>query len=278
MGAGALGSVLGALLSRRNDVLLVTRGRHLDAIKENGLRITGLINEVFHLDAEKYYPGGFDLVIITVKAYQTEEAKKAVMREYSGEMVITFQNGVGIVDMLKDLDIIGGSTSMGATRIAPGIVKYAGEGDTYIGEVNGKISERVIKIAKNFTSCGIETVPVDNIIERRWIKAAVNACINPLTAILGIKNGELRNSYLNNIVRCVARECEEVLKDKGITADIYTEAEKVIDATSENISSMLQDIKHKRRTEIDYILRPFLSGKCSETLYWLIKHKEKSNN
>ncbi len=274
MGAGALGSVLGAILSKKNEVLLITRGAHYEAIREFGLKVEGLITGAFNLDAETYYPGGYDLVIFAVKAYQTEEAKKVVAEEYSGEMVTTFQNGIGIVNMLSDFDIIPGSTSIGATMIEPGVVRYSGMGDTHIGEKNGEMSERVQNLADNFTECGLKTLAVRDIMAKRWVKAAVNACINPLTAMLGTKNGMLLDNNLMNIVKCLAMECEAVIREHGVSVDVLEEVEKVIRRTAENKSSMLQDIERGKKTEIDYISGPFLAGNCNRTLYHMVRFRE----
>lgn len=275
-GAGALGSVIGALLSRRNEVLLITRGEHLKSIRENGLKVTGITEGIFHLEAESYYPGGYDLIILTVKAYDTEEAIENIKREYKGEAIMTFQNGVGIVDMLSNFDVIPGVTTHGATLISPGVVRHAGYGDTYIGEKNGEISERVLMIARNFTECGLKTEVVNDIMERRWIKAAINACINPLTAVLGVKNGRLLNENLREIMKGIGEECSIALKKRGIDADVYALALEVVEKTKENKSSMLQDILLGRRTEVDYIVGPFIDGKCNRMMYNLVKFLEEN--
>ncbi|WP_048103775.1 ketopantoate reductase family protein [Aciduliprofundum sp. MAR08-339] len=276
-GAGSLGSVLGAILSRKNDVLLITRGEHLRAIQENGLRVEGMVNDLFHIDALDHYPGGFDLLILTVKAYQTESAAEEIKKQYDGEPVITFQNGVGVVDILKKygFDVIPGVTTMGATRTLPGVVMYAGYGDTFIGEENGRFSERVIHFAENFTECGLRVEVVNDIMERRWVKAAINACINPLTAIMRVPNGKLADKELVEIVKCVADECSAVLSDMGIYADVFSLAMDVIEKTAKNRSSMLQDIEMGRKTEIDFITGPFIQGMCNKMLYHMVKFMEK---
>ncbi len=276
-GAGALGSVFGAILSRKNDVVLITRGKHLKKIREEGLCVKGLTNGIFHLDSLSYYPGNADLIILTVKSYQTEDAIKEIKKEYKNEIIITFQNGIGIVEILKDFDVIPGVTTHGATLLEPGIVSHTGYGKTYIGEKDGKITERVKKIADNFTNCGLKTEVVNNIMERRWLKVAINSCINPLTAIAGVKNGELINDEnLHNIMKCVAEECEKKLKEMKIKGDILSLAEEVIRDTKENYSSMLQDIMRGKKTEVDYIVKPFIEGKCNFVLYNLIKNLESS--
>lgn len=275
-GAGSLGSVLGAILSKKNEVLLITRGEHLRAIRDRGLRVEGITNGIFHLQAQDHYPGGFDLIILTVKAYQTESAAGEIKKHYSGEPVITFQNGVGVVDILKKygFDIIPGVTSMGANRISPGVVMHAGYGDTFIGEEDGRLSGRVINFAENFTGCGLKVEVVNDIMERRWIKAAINSCINPLTAILGVTNGKLGEKELVELVKCVADECSAVLSDMGIYVDVFSLAMNVIEKTAKNRSSMLQDIERGRKTEIEFITKPFTSGICNKMLYHMVRFME----
>ncbi len=269
--------MVGALLSRKNDVLLITRGEHLHAIRKRGLEIRGITQGVFELEAESEYPGGFDLIILTVKAYQTEEAAREIKREYTGEPIITFQNGVGIVDILKsfNFDVIPGVTTHGATMITPGVVRHAGYGDTYIGEMDGHLSERVIRMAENFTQCDFKTEVVNDIMERRWIKAAINACINPLTAILHVPNGALINEDIREVMECIANECSQILSSKGINANVYELALEVVEKTRENKSSMLQDIDRGRRTEVDYIVKPFIDGICTRVVYNMVKFLEK---
>ncbi|OYT60432.1 2-dehydropantoate 2-reductase [Euryarchaeota archaeon ex4484_178] len=275
-GAGSLGSVIGALLSKKNDVLLITRGEHLLAIRERGLELRGLTRGIFDLEAESYYPGGFDLIILTVKAYDTQKAAEDIKKEYGDESLITFQNGVGIVDMLRDFDVIPGVTSHGATMISPGVVKHAGYGDTFIGEKDGHLSERVFEIARNFTDCGLKTEVVNDIMERRWIKAAINACINPLAAVMNVPNGVLvEDEHLREIMRCIADECSRTLAEREINVDVYSLAVDVARKTEENICSMLQDIRRGKRTEIDFITAPFISGICNLTLYRMIKFLER---
>ncbi len=274
-GAGSIGSVLGAILSKKNEVLLITRGEHLRAIKERGLRLQGYTEGIFRLDAESYYPGEFDLIILTVKAHQTEEARRTIKKEYNGEPVITFQNGVGIISLLGEFDVIPGVTTHGATLLSPGVVRHAGIGDTYIGEINGEITERVLRIAKNFTACGMKTEVVNDIMERRWIKAALNAVINPITAIFNVSNGILvENEDISEMARCVSDEISEILSIRGIHVDLYSLVMDVAKKTRENKSSMLQDVLNGRRTEVDYIVKPFTEGKCATLLYHMVKFLE----
>ncbi len=232
----------------------------------------GQTSGTFYLPAESSYPGNYDIIVLTVKAYQTSEAIESISKVYNGEPIITFQNGVGIVEILNEFDVIPGVITHGANIVAPGIVNHAGYGDTYIGEIDGKISNRVRDIAKLFTRSGLKTEAVNDIMKRRWLKAAVNGIINPITAIAKVKNGELLNNpHLVEIAKCLEGEIYSSLKNKGFVADLHSLVEDVILKTKENRSSMLQDIERGKRTEIDYILKPFVGGPCSMMVYHLVK-------
>ena len=239
------------------------------------MRVEGFTNGLFKIPVEEHYLGGYDIIILTVKTYQTTEAIRDIKREYKDEIVVTFQNGVGIVDILEGFDVIPGITTHGATLLSPGIVKHAGYGDTYIGEKNGELTERVFEIAKNFTESGLKTEVVNDIMERRWVKAAINAVINPLTAIFSVKNGKiLEDENLREMAKCISQELSSFLQRKGIKEDIYSIVKDVVLKTKENESSMFQDIKMGRKTEVDYILKPFYSEKCIYLLYQMIKYFE----
>jgi 2-dehydropantoate 2-reductase len=102
-GAGAMGGVIGALLSRRQDVLLVTRGEHLEAIKSSGLTIDGVVKENFQINASdsSSLSGKYDLILVTVKAYSTEEAASACKDLLDREgVILTIQNGLGNAEKL----------------------------------------------------------------------------------------------------------------------------------------------------------------------------------
>jgi len=238
--------------------------------------VQGQTPGTFYLSAKSKYPGNYDLIVLTVKAYQTSEAIESISKVYTGEPIITFQNGVGIVELLSEFDVIPGVITHGANIVEPGVVEHAGYGDTYIGEIDGKISDRVRKLARLFTSSGLKTEAVTDIMGRRWLKAAINSVINTITAIADVRNGELlRNAHLMEIAKCLEYELSESLKNKGLKVNLHEAVEDVILKTQENRSSMLQDIKQSKKTEVDYILKPLIGGPCSTVIYHLIKVLEK---
>lgn len=262
-GAGALGSVLGALLSRRQNVLLVTRGEHLEAIKKEGLTIDGLIHENFQLssDDSSSLKGKYDIILVTTKAYATEEAANACKDLLSeGGVVMTVQNGIGNAEKLAKVfgreKVVAGVTSMAAHRIRPGTVNYVAEGEILIGSLTN--DPRPMKVIEEaFKKTRIRTVRSENITGAIWSKAIVNAAINTLTTVFDVRNGAIaENPVLRNLAMNICEEGMGVAKAWGIRLEPPDVSNYMLDIakrTAANKSSMTMDIELKRRTEIDAI-------------------------
>jgi len=264
-GAGAIGSLLGAHLSKNNNVLLIGRKSHILSIKKNKLIIKGKtnlkikINAVESVDGAKFKP---DILILTVKSYDTEQAILQVKKIIDKNTIImSLQNGLDNIDEIKQHigyeRIIAGVTTHGALVSKPGIILHTGIGTTILGELNGKKTKRIVDIINCFNKSGIETLFSKDIIKEIWIKTVVNSSINPLTAIFDCKNGYLlKNPVLENILEKICKESSIIAKADGINISHKNALEKtkdVIRKTSENYSSMLQSLKKDGRTEIESI-------------------------
>jgi 2-dehydropantoate 2-reductase len=264
-GAGAIGSLLGAFLSKKNDVLLIGRKSHILSIKKNDLIIQGKTNLKIKIKAMEKV-GGLklkpDLLILTVKSYDTEsailQAKKIIDND---TIVLSLQNGLDNIDRIKQYisyeNIIAGVTTHGAFFPEPGIIKHTGKGITILGELNGIKTERIVNIVKCFNESGIETIFSKDIINEIWFKAIINSSINPLTAIFKCKNGYLlENPILENLVEKICMESTKVANSEGVNLSHQSMIKKtklVIRNTSENYSSMFQSLKKGKKTEIDFI-------------------------
>ena len=250
-GAGALGSLFGGLLSKCHDVLLVGRKEHMNAISKRGLRIEGITNEIFYPNVE-WDGSDYDLMILTVKAYDTEKSMEQAIKKFGVMPVLSLQNGLGNEDIIAKFvgneNTIGGVTNHGVTFVSSGRIKHAGKGITIIGGKN----DMVEKIANAFNKCGIETKISKNIKEEIWRKTIINSAINSLTTILKCKNGELIK--YKNLIKKICNEGAKVAKMEGYSInDAFEKTMDVIINTKNNYSSMLQDIMNKKRTEINEI-------------------------
>lgn len=261
-GAGAMGSLFGSRLSIRNHVTLVGRREHVRAIREKGLVVRGETKGVFYIDAienVEEYEGYPDLILIAVKSYDTEDAVREIVRRFGKEIyVVSLQNGLDNLDKMKkhlgEDRIILALTTEACTFSRPGEVLHTGRGKTILGSLTE--IDMVEKLREELNLVGFEAEISKDIIRDMWRKAMINACINPLTALLEVENGRLKNPVLFEIVRRVCRECVDVAVAKGLDIeydDMLKEVEEVIDATSRNLSSMLQSLMRGRKTEIDSI-------------------------
>jgi 2-dehydropantoate 2-reductase len=268
VGAGAMGSLFGALLSEAgNDVWLYDVWReHVDTINKNGLRVeregdTRVVRISASTDQGEIGPAG--LVIIFVKSTQTGPAAETA-RDLAGSdgSVLTLQNGMGNADIISEfidpVRIFAGTTSHGATLLEAGSIRHAGVGPTTIGAwaASEKGFENARRVAEFLTRAGIDTDAVENVHAVVWNKLLINIGINAITALTGIKNGQLLDlECTRDISRAAVEEAMSVARALGIqiNEDAVDHVIKVAQATAANRSSMGQDIDNKRQTEISAI-------------------------
>ncbi|MCD6512943.1 MAG: 2-dehydropantoate 2-reductase [Thermoplasmata archaeon] len=252
-GAGAIGSLFAALLSENHEVLVVGRKEHIEAIFRHGLIVEGITNGVFYPETE-YDGSRYDVIILSTKAYDTETAIKEAVEKFGVMPVVSIQNGLRNEERIAEHvgweNVVGGVTTHGVTFMEPGRIKHAGRGKTLLG---GFLSnEMANRIAKAFNESGIETVVTEDIMEEIWRKSIVNSAINGLTALLRCRNGELKK--IKEIVMEICEEGEKIAMAYGYDIhDAFERAMEVIDNTSMNYSSMLQDVLNGKRTEVEEI-------------------------
>ena len=266
IGAGAMGSLFGGLLTLSGeDVWLVDiRKENINAMKLKGLTIEEkgkTLNVPVNAVTDIASIGTADLVIYFVKTYQTERAASdSLVLQKKDTVFLTLQNGLGNEEVLcKKVDqkkVILGVTGQGATLLEPGHIHHAGWGETQIGELDGKMTKRANQIAQMFQKAGLPTHVSSKIQDLIWQKLFANVGINALTALTGLKNGQLLDyPETVRLMEALVSEAVEVAQQKGIRVE-GNPIEKVkhtAEATRENRSSMGQDFDHKRRTEIDAI-------------------------
>lgn len=264
MGAGAIGSLFGGRLANSHDVVLIGREPHVDAINTQGLELTGETEQTIQVEARTDTAGmrPADVLLLTVKAHQTEQAMQDA-QDAIGEdtFVVSLQNGLGnlsTVARFVDPDrIIGGTTSHGCIFHGPGHVEHTGQGDTVIGPPSPPDLPAHHELAEALTDAGLDTDVVSDITPRLWEKVAVNAAINPITAITGLPNGALIDlPELDRLLVELVQETTNVAQARGIEAqeDAWVERTRTVaKQTANNRSSMLQDVQSGQRTEIDAI-------------------------
>lgn len=269
VGPGAMGCLFGAFLSKsdsKQEVWLLDKNKErVSLLNQHGIKVEGISgNWSTHVKAaaDVKQIQNADLIIICVKSYDTKEAilqVKPLIGENTG--ILTLQNGIGNVEIIGEVagpeKVIGGITSQGATLIAPGHIRHAGRGETVIGRIDGKIPVEMRSIREIFNKAGFELRISRDIKGLLWSKLIINVGINALTAVTRLRNGKLIEfEGTRKILQQLVSEASRVAKRKRIKLiydDPLSKVESVCEATATNISSMLQDVLRKRRTEVDFI-------------------------
>ncbi len=263
MGAGAVGGYFGACLGRRaHDVTFVARGANLDALRREGLRITGAMGDfhVPHVQATDDPSGsrGFDLVLLCVKNYDLEDAAAAVAR--AGAMYLTLQNGVDAPGRARDVlgpVVLAGSTGIVSDLPEPGHVHVVSSyGWIRFGEVDGGgVTERVRDVGRWLDAEGIEAIPVDDARIALWEKMSLMCGMAGLTTLHQRPMGEiLTNPDLRWTFTEIIGECERIARAKGVPLPDDFVALRLryadrIDPTA--MSSMSRDFARGRRIELE---------------------------
>ncbi len=275
-GAGALGSVVGGLLARAGwPVVLLGRDPHLAAIRRHGLRIEGLFgtHRVRELDCATDVAdvrGPFRAVFLTVKAWDTAAMTAAVAPLLARDgALLCFQNGLGNLEQAAAAvgaeRVLGGRVIFGAEIPEPGCVRVTVYADPVLigapDTTDAALRAAAERWAARLNEAGIPSQPTDAIVAELWAKVLYNAALNPLGALLGLRYGDLpADRDTRAIMDTVIEEAFAVAAAEAVTlawpdAAAYRDVfyGRLVPATADHRSSMLQDVERGRPTEIDAI-------------------------
>jgi 2-dehydropantoate 2-reductase len=262
MGTGAVGAYYGACLLRGDrDVTFVARGANLDALRFNGLRVTGAMGD-FGFDrvnaVEASEAGSADLVLLCVKNYDLEDAARAISG--AGEIVLTLQNGVDAPSVAREVlgdVVVAGSTGIVADYPEPGHVDCVSAyawmrfGEMY----GGGISDRVERVNECLGVDGIEPIPVPDARVALWEKMSLMCGMAGLTTLLQRPMGEiLGDMELRERFESIVRECEAVARAKGVplSKDFVSDRMGYADRIDPGaMSSMSRDLLRGKRIELE---------------------------
>lgn len=304
-GLGAVGQVLGGFLQKAgHDVSAVGRSKVTAAVNHSGIDISGIWGEhIIKLsrtceDIKELPIEPFDLIILTIKSFDTHFAANAV-KKFVGKktIVICAQNGYGNYETASDIlgkdHVLQARLLFGAESLEPGKVKISVFGDDILlGSPKHCIAKDHIKdIAKIFTEAEIPTRYTEDIEAYLWAKILYNCALNPLSAILETHYGALgEDQNFMAVMEGVILEIFNVADAYNIpmlwdTPASYTRFfyEKLLPPTAAHHASMLQDIKKGRPTEIDALNgamvrlgeKKGIDVSINRTLMWIIRGKEK---
>ena len=263
VGTGAMASLFAArLLAAGFPVLMLGSWQAgLQALRSHGVRLVDLEGRETSCPV-RVYEGpveclGARSALVLVKSWQTSVATYQLAHCLGPQgLALTLQNGLGnreiLTETLGEERVALGVTTLGANLIEPGRVRLAGDGSIQLGD-----HPRLDPLAEMLRVAGfhVETIPDTRALV--WGKLAINAAINPLTALLQVPNGELlQRPTARALMGSAAAEVEAVAAARGVRlpySDTPSAAEEVARRTSANYSSMLCDIQRGAPTEIDAI-------------------------
>jgi 2-dehydropantoate 2-reductase len=276
-GAGALGGVFGAFLARAgHPVTLLGRPAVIDAVRRNGLAVTGLWGE-HRVDglglarAPGELSGTFAVVLVAVKSYATAEVARAVAPHVAPDgVVVSLQNGLGNVEAIAaavgEGRAGGARVIFGAEVTAPGTVAVTVYADPVLvgsphAAAHPGLADRLRAVVMALARTPIPAAWTDDLPAALWGKVLYNSALNPLGALLGVPYGALaEDPHTRALMDAVVGEAFAVARASGVRlpwpgpeaylAHFYG---RLVPPTAGHRSSMLQDLAAGRPTEIGAI-------------------------
>jgi 2-dehydropantoate 2-reductase len=299
VGAGAIGGYLGVKLALAGeDVTLIARGAHLEAIKKNGLKLvmndgTEHVAKNVRATHDMAEAGPHDIVILGMKSHQIEPVAPQLRHLFhDGTIVVTTQNGIpwwyfhkhggelegkpvtsvdpkGVVRANIEADRVIGCVVYPATEIAePGVIRHI-EGDRFpVGELDGRESERVRMISDLLVKAGFKSPILPNIRSEMWLKLWGNLTFNPISALTHSTLVDICQFPLTrDLAANMMTEAQTIANKLGVEFRVPLEkriagAEKV----GKHKTSMLQDVEGGRAIEIDALVGAVVElGRMTDT-------------
>ena len=288
-GTGAMACLFAARLSAAGQAvgMIGTWPAGLAALRVHGVRQVGEQGREEAYPVQVLEPGApcrpAAFALVLVKSWQTDRAARQLQHCLAEDgLAISLQNGLGNREILAE--VLGaerssqGVTTAGASLLEPGRVLPAGNGKVMLEDRPG-----LQPLAGCLRAAGFQVETGADSASLIWGKLAINAAINPLTALLGVTNGELLNRpAARQLMEALATETATVAGRLGIHlpfADPLAAVEAVARDTAGNRSSMLQDLERGAPTEIDAICGQIVTAgraagvptPVNETLWKLVK-------
>ena len=268
MGAGAIGGFFGGRLAKAGfDVNFIARGLHLDAIRENGLKVLSPLGDF------KVYPikvtdepakiGPVDVILFMVKNYDTRQAAEQIRPMVGPDTaIIPFQNGVDAQAILSNFlgaeKVLGGAAFIPASILEPGIIKHDAKlAKLVFGEFNKKTTQRTLGFLDALEKAGISGEISTDISKVLWSKLMFLTSMSAINCItrkpVGLVQSDIETIAL---YKDAMREVDAVAAAQGVSLGEEVIENNMALAHSfppDTKTSMFQDLEAGRRLEIEYL-------------------------
>jgi 2-dehydropantoate 2-reductase len=276
LGAGAMGSAIGALLHKAGHqvTLIDVSPPAIQAIQSHGLIIRNKAGEQetlhIRITDQPASAGVADLLLVFVKCYHTEVAVKSALPIVGpNTTVLSLQNGWGngprIAGIVGREHVVLGVCYHSATVLSPGHVLHAGQGKTFMGELDGSDSPRLQQIVQSFNAAGIAVEPSGQVLKEIWSKLALNVATLPTSSTVRVTADHLLDTpEMQEVMKGLLQEVVAVANAQNIPLD-FNERWEAITGLLRKLApgtkgSMLQDVEARRQTEIDVMCGAIIEG------------------
>lgn len=271
MGAGSVGCFFGGMLARAGeDVTLIARAAHVEAIRQNGLYM-----ECIHF--QEYVPvkatvevasiKDADIILLCVKSPDTQKTIEAIHPYLKkGVIILSLQNGVSNCDVIKQhvsLHVYPAVVYVATGMVAPGHLKHFGRGELLVGDldnqhlVNDLVQQELKLLTEIFSSAGVPCDISVNIKYELWSKFLVNCCYNGISAIGQTQYGKMAaQPEIKALIEQITKEFLLIAQKEGVVITPEQAAylnQQIATSMSGQRSSTAQDLSRKKPTEIDYL-------------------------
>jgi 2-dehydropantoate 2-reductase len=265
IGTGGIGGYFGGLLARAGmDIHFVARGKHLQAIQEEGLQVVsnqGSFRVMIHATSEPHEIGPVDLLLFCVKSFDTMDAARfAAPMVEDDTIILSLQNGIDNVQKISGFygeeRTLEGTCYVEASIASPGVIAHVGKpGRIVFGERTKRTTERAQRILDLFQRAQIEAELSNDIEQVLWSKFLFICAVHGVSTLSRAPLGLILSCLeTRELVVGVMREVEILARAKGVSLPDQVLAEAIALAESYNKKfkcSMLRDLEWRRPMEIE---------------------------
>lgn len=264
-GAGGVGGYFGGKLSKAGfNVTFIARGKTLEAIKTNGLKVKSIYGDfVVHPKVTDDFSKlkDVDLIILAVKSWQIEDiAKQLKPLITKSTMVLPLQNGADNADRLREIlnpeNVLAGLCKIVSKIESPGVIDhFAFEPEIVFGEYDNQKTERVKALKSIFDKAGFKSTLSEDIHLDIWKKFLFIATYSGIGALTRVEIGALREEeHIKSMLYQTAHEIVTIANAKGIglkNSDIDLVMKVIDQLDPKATASMQRDVMEGRPSELD---------------------------
>lgn len=284
-GAGSLGTILGAYITKNGgEIELINRNaRHVEALQTKGAHITGTVDFIQKVNAYTIdrMEGVYDIIFLMTKQ-QENRSVVTLLKDFLAPdgVIVTLQNGLPellISEIVGEDRVLGCTVAWGATMTAPGVCELTSSPDALSFSLGSfsKTPNRHFGEVKHLLELMGKVEVDDNFIGTRWSKLLINAAFSGMSAVCGDTFGAVaKNRKSRRVIQAIIKECIDVCAKAGIRIEPVQGKDivRLLDyknAVKKAVSfaiiplairkhallkaSMLQDLEHGKKTEVDAI-------------------------